>query len=69
MLFKKTVHIYCTNHTQYTNTLCWQNTEFFSVTIGGTYSYQWTLRVKFYHPRLYTDETKTHLQCEIYHAR
>jgi hypothetical protein len=38
MLFRKTVAVYCENHTEHTDTLCGQNAESFSVKACGTYS-------------------------------
>ena len=63
MLFEETVPIYCTNDTQHINTLCWQHA------ISGAYSYHWALQGKFYHPRLYTNKTKTSPQGAIFQAR
>jgi hypothetical protein len=40
MLFGETVAVYCENHTEHTNTLCWQNAEFFNTKADGTYSYR-----------------------------
>jgi hypothetical protein len=38
MLFGETVAVYCENHTEHTDTLCGQNTEFSYVKTSGTYS-------------------------------
>jgi hypothetical protein len=38
MLFKKTVAVYCENHTEHINTLCGQNVELFNIKAGGTHS-------------------------------
>jgi hypothetical protein len=38
MLFRETVAVYCENHTEHTNTLCVQNSGFWYVKAGGTYS-------------------------------
>jgi hypothetical protein len=38
MLFRETVAVSCENHTEHTRTLCGQNTEFYYVNAGGTYS-------------------------------
>jgi hypothetical protein len=38
MLFGETVAVYCENHTEYTDTLCGQNAEFWCVKTSGTYS-------------------------------
>jgi hypothetical protein len=38
MLFRKTVAVYCKNHTEQTDTLCCQNPKFCCVKAGGTYS-------------------------------
>jgi hypothetical protein len=44
MLFRVTVAVYCENHTEHTDTLCGQNTEFWYVKAGGTYSNHWALK-------------------------
>jgi hypothetical protein len=44
MLFRKTVAVYCENHTEHTNTLRGQNVEFWYVKAGGTYSNHWALK-------------------------
>jgi hypothetical protein len=35
MLFGETVAVYCENHTEHTNSLCWQNAEFKHVKACG----------------------------------
>jgi hypothetical protein len=40
MLFGETVAVYCESHTEHTDTLCWQNAEFWCGKAGGTYSNQ-----------------------------
>jgi hypothetical protein len=47
MLFRETVTVYCENHTVHTNTLCGQNAEFYYITVGGTYSNHWTLKINY----------------------
>jgi translation initiation factor IF-1 len=42
MLFRKTVAVYCENHTEHTNALCGQNEEFWCVKAGGMCSNHWT---------------------------
>jgi hypothetical protein len=37
MLFREIVAVYCENHAENTDTLCWHNAEFGYVTAGGTY--------------------------------
>jgi hypothetical protein len=44
MLFGETVAVYCENHTEHTDTLCGQNSEFYYVKVCGTYSYRCALR-------------------------
>jgi hypothetical protein len=36
MLFGETVAVYCENHMEHTDTLFWQNGEFWYVNAGGT---------------------------------
>jgi hypothetical protein len=38
MLFGETNAVYCENHTEQTNALCGQNTEFYYGKAGGNYS-------------------------------
>jgi translation initiation factor IF-1 len=38
MLLGETVAVYCENHGEHINTVCGQNTEFWYVKAGGTYS-------------------------------
>jgi hypothetical protein len=38
MPFGETVAVYCENHTEHTNALCGQNSEFYCVKAGGTYT-------------------------------
>jgi hypothetical protein len=42
MLFGETVAVYYENHTEHTNTLCWQNARY--VKADGTYSDHWALK-------------------------
>jgi hypothetical protein len=35
MLFRETLAVYCENHTEHTDTLCGQNTEFYYVKVRG----------------------------------
>lgn len=35
------INVYCKNQTKYINTLCGKM-KFLNITVGGTYSYQWT---------------------------
>jgi hypothetical protein len=34
MLFRETVAVYCENHTEHTDTLCWQNADILNVKTG-----------------------------------
>jgi hypothetical protein len=38
MLFRETFALYCDNHTEHTDTLCGQNSEFYYVKAGGMYN-------------------------------
>jgi hypothetical protein len=40
ILFRETVAVYCENHMQYINTMCWQNTDYVKVKAGGAYCYE-----------------------------
>jgi hypothetical protein len=44
MLFRETVAVYCENSTEHTDTLFWQNAEFYYVKASGTYSNHWALK-------------------------
>jgi hypothetical protein len=45
MLFGETVAVYCENHTEHTDTVRENNTEFLYFKTGGTYSNHWALKV------------------------
>jgi hypothetical protein len=45
MLFKETVAVYFENHTEHTDTLYFQNTEFCCVRSGGIYRNHWALLI------------------------
>jgi hypothetical protein len=51
MLFRKTVAVYCENHTENTDTLSGQNAEFLCVKAGGTYNNHWALKGKKNRPK------------------
>jgi hypothetical protein len=42
--FFKEFAVFSGDLTKHVNTLCGQNTEFLTVTAGGTYSYQWDFK-------------------------
>jgi hypothetical protein len=44
MLVRELITVYSANCMGPICTLCEQNTEFLKVNIGGTFSYQWTLK-------------------------
>jgi hypothetical protein len=43
MLFRETVAVYCENHTEQTNTLCEQNSEFCNIYKSSSYLTENTL--------------------------
>jgi hypothetical protein len=45
MLFIEIIAVYCENHMKPVNTRFRQNAELLIVKTGGTYIYQWTLKV------------------------
>jgi hypothetical protein len=47
MLFKKTVAVYCENHTEHTDTLCGQNAEFFNIYKSSLYLTGNTLHLRY----------------------
>jgi hypothetical protein len=46
MLFRETIAVYFENHTEHTDTLCGQNTEFWYVNVGSVYRITGPERVK-----------------------
>jgi hypothetical protein len=44
MLFGETVAVYCENHTDHTDTLCGQNSEFWYIKAGGTNNDHWAYK-------------------------